>query len=319
MDFLRGLLGRGADKTVEARPGAEEPPAVPRPAPEEAVLAGAPVPQDCRIGPWRVADLVGQGGMASVFRVEDEAGAAHAMKIPHVELVEEDEFRTRFHREIAIATRLSHPHIVRIAATGSFATRRHGEVPYVVMELVEGRSLDRVIEEGQVPADEAVRVSRGVAEALAEAHRNGVVHRDVKPGNILLGVDGGVKLTDFGMARSDDSRTLTATGTLLGTPAYLAPEQVMASREAGPPADVYSLGVVLFELLSGRLPFSNPNPMAILTSHMSEAPPSLREVASGVTPAMADLVDSMLAKDPDERPSAGDVASRLAEIASRET
>jgi eukaryotic-like serine/threonine-protein kinase len=235
--------------------------------------------------------------MASVYLGRDgQLERRVAVKLLAASVGRDDELRRRFARESRLAARLSHPNVVAVFDAGEDAGR-----PYIVMEYVEGETLANVLRRrGALPAEEAAEIAGQVAAGLAHAHAQGLVHRDVKPQNLLVSGDGRVKIADFGVARSDDLSQLTQAGTVLGTAAYLSPEQA-ASSEVGPAADVYSLGVVLYELLTGRTPYRFDS-LADLAAPRKPPPPP---------PALADVVARCLAADPSERPSAAEVEREL--------
>jgi eukaryotic-like serine/threonine-protein kinase len=206
--------------------------------------------------------------------------------------------RDRFVREVISGAGVAHPNVVTVYDVGDSDGR-----PYYVMELVEGETLaDKIQREGPIPPAEACRIIIAVLEGLAAAHAKGLVHRDVKPGNVLLANDGSVKLADFGIAKavSDAAFDLTAPGEVIGTPTYLAPEQTRGG-EVGPRSDVYAAGVVLYEMLAGAPPFKADSPVATALAHRESPVPPLRERAPGVPATLAAVVDRALAKDPDER------------------
>lgn len=276
-------------------------------------LTNTPIPPDYRVGDYQLVSLLGEGGMASVYRAESLSGDTFAIKIPHGDCLDDPEFLDRFQREIDISRSLHHPAILRIHDTGSYRTDRFAAVPYLVMEIVRGQTIDRILKErGRMPLSEAARIVRTAAEALDMAHQKGVVHRDIKPQNMMITERGQLKLMDFGIARAWNSKTITSTGTALGTPAYMSPEQVSDSKGVDPRTDLYSLGVVLFELLSGRIPFDDDDPMKIIVKHMTDPPPSLRSMDPTIPVEVESLVYRMLAKTPQERPErAADVADVL--------
>jgi serine/threonine-protein kinase len=215
----------------------------------------------------------------------------------------------RFEREAQAAARLSGPYIAAVYDFG----RSEGR-PYIVMELVRGEALaDRLAREGPLPPQEAARIARQVAEALEEAHRAGIVHRDVKPGNVMLTAAGDVKVMDFGIAAAAWAERVTTSGLVLGTPSYLAPEQAK-SEKTTPASDVYALGAMLYEMVAGRPPFVAESPVALALAHIREDPRPLDQVAEGVPPNIASASMAALAKDPAERPpSAAAFASMLRE------
>ena len=258
-------------------------------------------------GRYRVDELLGRGGMASVYRGEDTTlGRTVAIKILKRELAADAGFRTRFRLEAQAASRMSHPTIVRVFDAGEDSeTDADGTVhplPYIVMELIEGRLLKDVIADGPVPVPDAVRYADGILEALEYSHRAGVVHRDIKPGNIMVTPAGHIKVMDFGIARavSDSSSTVAETTAILGTAAYFSPEQAKGDP-VDSRADVYSTGVVLYELLAGRAPFRGDTPVAVAYQHVSETPLPPSELVETVPRGLDAVVLRALAKDPFQR------------------
>jgi serine/threonine protein kinase len=202
----------------------------------------------------------------------------------------------RFRREARTAAALSHPHIIPV-----HAVRESGDLLYFVMKFVEGKSLDAVVRErGKLPVEMVVRILTEVASALAYAHRKGVVHRDVKPANIMLDDDGWAIVTDFGIAKLAQAHGLTVTGATVGTPAYMSPEQCMA-REITGSSDQYSLGIVAYELLTGRVPFVADSMMEMFNAHVNSAPPPLARLCPECPPQLAAVVERMIAKQPSDR------------------
>ncbi len=221
-----------------------------------------------------------------------------AVKIMHPALAADADFVGRFRREAKAAARLSNPHVVAVTDQG-----QDGDVIFLVMELVDGRTLREVLREaGRLDEVTALQYMIPVLEALAAAHRAGLVHRDVKPENVLVATDGTVKVGDFGLARAVDASPLTATtGLLLGTVAYLAPEQV-ARGTADARADIYACGVMLFELLTGNPPFQGKNALQVAYQHLNEDVPAASSVVPGISPAVDRLVGAATARDPGDRP-----------------
>lgn len=261
-------------------------------------------------GRYRVEDPLGRGGMGEVWRATDELlGRQVAVKLLRAGADDADAVE-RFHHEARTAARLNHPHVVAVYDFGS-----HGDQRYLVMEYVPGRSLLRELALcGALEPERAARIGAQVARGLAAAHGQGIVHRDVKPGNLLLGEDGTVKIADFGIARflADSSSALTTTGQVLGTSAYLAPERGLG-RPAGPPSDVYALGCVVYELLTGRPPFCADHPAAVVFQHVDATPEPPSRIRPGLPDALSEGVLRLLAKDPGERPSAEQAAAWFAD------
>jgi serine/threonine-protein kinase len=258
-------------------------------------------------GRYRIDEPIGRGGMASVFRGYDlTLGRAVAIKILDRELAGDNAFRTRFRLEAQAASRMAHPTIVRVFDAGEdTATAPDGTVrpvPFIIMELVQGRLLKDIIAAGPVPVTDAVRYVDGILEALEYSHRAGVVHRDIKPGNVMVTDAGQVKVMDFGIARavSDSSSTVAETTAILGTAAYFSPEQAKG-EPVDARADLYSAGVVLYELLAGRPPFRGESPVAVAYQHVSEAPLPPSEIHETVPRSLDAVALRALAKDPFQR------------------
>jgi eukaryotic-like serine/threonine-protein kinase len=258
-------------------------------------------------GRYRIERPLGHGGMATVYLGRDtELERPVAIKVLAENLAGEDEFRRRFVREAKLAARLSDPNVVGIYDAGEDDGRL-----YIVMEHVDGETLaDLLARRRRLPPDEARELAAQAASGLAHAHEAGLVHRDVKPQNLILRRDGTVKIADFGIARAAET-TITQTGTVLGTAAYLAPEQALGEKVT-PAADVYSLGAVLYELLTGRPPFEFESlaDLAAQQARMEITP--VRELAADVPPELEDIVMRCLARNPAYRPaSAGELARVL--------
>ncbi len=256
---------------------------------------------------YEVGELIGRGGMASVYRGRDlTLGREVAIKILESDLAADATFRTRFRLEAQAASRMSHPTIVRVYDAGEDcepdADGGTRPVPYIVMELVSGRTLKEIIAAGPVTIDDAIRYTDGILEALEYSHRAGVVHRDIKPGNVMVTAGGHVKVMDFGIARavSDSSSTVAETTAILGTAAYFSPEQAKG-EPVDSRADVYSAGVVLYELLTGRPPFRGETPVAVAYQHVSETPIAPSEIVDTVPRSLDAVTLRALAKDPFQR------------------
>jgi eukaryotic-like serine/threonine-protein kinase len=245
---------------------------------------------------YRLLEPLGRGAMSAVWLAEDEElGRRVAVKTlaPAAD-------RARFEREARAVAALSHPNICALYDYGEAEGK-----PFMVLEHLPGGSLADLLEQGRPLADdETARIAAGVAEGLAHAHERGLVHRDLKPANILFDAERRPKIADFGIAQVQGSGTLTESGTVLGTALYISPEQA-SGRPATPASDLYSLGVILFQLLTGRLPFESPNAMEIVRQHRDEPPPGVRDLRPDAPPWLADLTARALAKDPDARPRDG--------------
>jgi serine/threonine protein kinase len=246
---------------------------------------------------YEVEELVGHGGMSSVYKARDALLERHvALKILHEQYSSDDDFVERFKREARSVAQLQHPNIVTVIDRGEEGGRQ-----YIVFEYVDGENLkELVVRKGRLDVREALEVALEVARGLAFAHQHGIVHRDVKPQNVLLNGDGHAKVTDFGIARTIEVDGMTQTGTVLGTSNYIAPEQATGKR-ADAHSDVYALGAVLYELLAGDVPFPGESFVAVAMKHVHEPPPNLLDVRRDVPPRVAAAVDRALAKDPEER------------------
>lgn len=262
---------------------------------------------------YRLDQLIGRGGMAAVWSATDTVlGRSVAVKRLHAGLLADEEHAERFRREARLVARLSHPNLVHLLDRGE-----DPEGPYLVMELVDGENLKtRIRREGALPPEEAARICAEVAGALAYAHAQGVVHRDIKAQNVLLTRDGDVKLADFGIARlmeADDEHGLTKTDMLLGSADYLSPEQA-DGRPVDARTDVYSLGILLYECLTGELPFRGEGFVAVAMKHCSEPLPDPRVLAPAVPDWLAACATRAAAKEPAARfPDAGRMVAALRE------
>ncbi|MFI1370070.1 serine/threonine-protein kinase [Streptomyces griseochromogenes] len=266
---------------------------------------------------YRLVRQLGEGGMGHIWEAQDETlGRNVAVKV--ISLLagggsRGDEARARFLREARITAQLQHPNIVTIHDLGETGAGNE-RVPFLVMELVRGEGLDTMLRRGVVTLADAARWGSLISDALAVAHAAGIMHRDIKPSNILITPSGAVKVLDFGIARAVDpdatADRLTQTGFIVGTPPYMAPEQACGFPE--PRSDLYALGCLLFELITGRLPFQAPDTVGYLSAHITQEPPTPSSVSTGVPSAWDDLVLRLLEKDPDQRyPNATDLAQAL--------
>jgi serine/threonine-protein kinase len=260
-------------------------------------------------GRYRLERALGSGGMAVVYCARDEElSRTVAVKLLAEHLMEDREFRQRFLREARVAARLSHPNVVAIYDAGEDDGR-----PFIVMELVEGETLGNVLaRRGRLPPHEVVELGIQAAAGLAHAHARGLVHRDVKPHNLLIRTDGVLKVADFGIARAVASATrrLTSAGTILGTAAYLAPEQASGETVTAA-ADIYALGAVFYEALTGSAPFEGRTPFELLTARQRDAVVPVSDRAAGVPPALEEIVMRCLARKPEYRPASAGELERL--------
>ena len=264
---------------------------------------------DSRYG---ISGLLGSGGMAKVYLAHDEVlGREVALKVLREQYAENDEFVERFRREAQAAASLSHPNIVATYDRG----RSEDGSYYIVMEYVPGGTLkDRIVRDGPLDPDRAAELAAQIAGALGAAHERGVIHRDVKPQNVLLGASGDVKVTDFGIARAASEASLSGTSVILGTVSYMSPEQAMG-RAVGPQSDLYSLGVVLHEMLAGKVPFEAETPMAVSMKHVNEPAPSIPEADHDIPEGLNAIRSKLLAKNPEDRyASASEVADDLRRV-----
>jgi serine/threonine-protein kinase len=254
---------------------------------------------DVIAGRYRLEGRLGFGGMSTVhlaFDMRLERRVAAKLLAEH--LADDPTFVSRFQREAQAAARLVHPNIVQIFDSGlDESSGRH----FIVMEYIEGQSCAEILrDDGWVQVDEAVAIVEQACEGLHYAHRHGVVHRDVKPGNLLRAREGEVKLADFGIAKATEQSSITQVGSVLGTAAYLAPEQARG-EEAGPRADLYALGVVAYQLISGRLPYEATSLTELALKQQREEPPLLDTLVAAVGPELAEAIALALALDPRER------------------
>ena len=266
---------------------------------------------------YELAGVIGRGGMGTVYRATDLIlDRTVAVKVLPAELAEGDASHVeRFQREARAAASLAHPGVVAVYDTGEDDATR-----FIVMECVNGRSLSQVLrDEAPLDPERAVGIAARVADALAAAHAGGIVHRDIKPGNVMVADDGAVKVLDFGLARARDATALTQSATVLGTAGYLSPEQALGKR-ADERADVYSLGCLLYALLAGRPPFTGDSAAAVLNQHANSRPQRPSAHNRRVPPALDALVLQMLAKSPAARPqSAIEVRERLSDALAQDT
>ena len=256
---------------------------------------------------YELLERVGGGGMADVYKAQDRLlDRPVAVKILHAQFQSDEEFIEKFHREAQAAARLSHPNIVNIYDVGA-----SGDDHYIVMEYVPGRTLKELIQQrGHLAPEEALTITGEIAEALAHAHANGLVHCDNKPHNILMMNGQTAKVADFGIARAVTESTMTYSGNVIGSVHYFSPEQAKGTMIT-PKSDVYSLGVVLYEMLTGELPFTGENPVSIAMKHLQDEPTPVRRIDPDIPPVVEALVSRMMAKDPAMRPSSEEVVHEV--------
>lgn len=260
-------------------------------------------------GKYEIQAEIGRGGMGVVYRGYDVAlQRPVAVKVLPASMSFDREFVQRFQREAVLAARLVHPHIVTIHDIGT-----DGDLHYIVMEYLRGETLDQWLQQyRRMPVEMAMGIVAQIAQALDYAHAQQIIHRDIKPANVMLSSDGRVKLMDFGLVRAVESSNLTRSGVIVGTPEYMSPEQALGSK-IDHRSDVYSLGVVVYKLLSGRGPFERSTPYAITYGHVHEPPPPLRSINPDVSPAVESVILKALAKKPSDRyDSAGEMVRALA-------
>src|SRR5918997_2815064 len=252
-------------------------------------------------GRYRVLKRLGSGGMAEVYCAEDQQlGRRVALKLLYRRFAEDDQFVERFRREASSAAGLQHAGIVGIFDRGEW-----DGTYYIAMEFIEGRTLKEIIRErGPAPPEAAIDVALQILRAVRFAHRHGVIHRDIKPHNVLIDADGRVKVTDFGIARAGAS-DMTETGSIMGTAQYLSPEQAQG-RPVDARADLYAIGIVLYELLTGRVPFDADSPVTVALMQVNEAPPPPRAIVPEIPPSLDAVVLRALEKDPARRFSDAD-------------
>jgi tRNA A-37 threonylcarbamoyl transferase component Bud32 len=266
-------------------------------------------------GRYRLDAQVGAGGMSTVYRAFDAILERRvAIKLMHRDIAADTDQLERFRREARAVAQLSHPHIVGVIDAGEEDGR-----PYIVFEYVEGETLkDRIRRLGRLPVDEAIAYAIEIARALGAAHTRGIVHRDVKPQNVLVDEEGSAKVTDFGIARSVDDSGLTAEGRVLGTTDYVSPEQALGHDVNGQ-SDIYSLGVVMFEMLTGDVPFHGENQVSVAMKHVREDMPDVKKRRPEVSAGLAAIVDRMTCKDLRKRyPDALTLQADLEEALARE-
>lgn len=255
-----------------------------------------------KLGSYEILEAIGEGGMARIYKgYHAQLNRYAAIKVVHWGLQEDPAFTERFRREAQAIASLRHPNIVQIYDFG-----QHESGYYMAMEFIDGSDLAVILREArtqqkQLPPEQIVKTVKGVAAALDYAHRNGVIHRDVKPSNIMLNREGQPILTDFGLVMLPLQASQATMGSVFGTPHYVAPEQAISSADAVPASDIYSLGVVLFEMMTGRVPFDDESPLSVALKHVSDAPPLPTSINPNIPVQLEDVILKALAKVPADR------------------
>jgi serine/threonine protein kinase len=276
----------------------------------EALRAAAEPRQGDMVGPYRVQSMLGEGGMGRVYRAVAPDGDIVALKVVKAQLARDDVFRRRFEREAGAAARVAHPNVVPVVDRGE-----HEGVPYMAQKFITGGSLEnRIKQEGSLSLRESVDLCTQVADGLDALHAVGLIHRDVKPGNILLDDDGRAYITDFGLMKDREASVLTRPGQALGSMDYMAPEQIRG-EEVTARSDVYALGCVMIECLMGKPPFADRQGMRILWAHLQEEPPDPCTGRSDLPSDVGWAVTRALEKEPEKRPPTATAYAHMVRVA----
>jgi tRNA A-37 threonylcarbamoyl transferase component Bud32 len=263
-----------------------------------------------RLGQYEILEQIAKGGMATVYRAtQTSIGRDVAIKVlPHA-LLHDDTFLERFNREVEIVARLQHPHILPVYDFGEY-----DGMPFIVMAYLRGGTLADIMAQGPMDLSEVARITRQLGDALDYAHGKGIIHRDFKPGNVLLDEQKNTYLADFGLAKIAQSSSEITGTTILGTPAYMAPEQTEVG-EITSSADIYALGVTVFQMITGHVPYEAATPLAILMAHVTQPIPDVRKVRFDVSDAVQAVINKAMAKNiPERYPSAGELAKALTRV-----
>jgi serine/threonine-protein kinase len=262
------------------------------------------------VGSYRLEDLLGEGGMGSVYRATDAEGQTVAVKVTKEKLARDDVFRRRFEREARSATEVEHPRVVPVLDVGEHEGR-----PFMVQRYMPGGSLNDLIErQGPLDAETIGVITREVADGLDALHESGIVHRDLKPHNILLDEEGSAHLSDFGLAKHLEASVLTKPGQALGSMDYMAPEQIRG-EDVGPATDIYGFACVVFECVAGTPPFASEKGMKVLHAHLGAEPPDPTDTREDVSAELGFAISKGLAKDPAERPQTATAFARMVRMA----
>jgi len=257
-----------------------------------------------QIGSYIISEKLGQGGMASVYKAHHERLDRYvAIKVLHPAFKDNDDFLKRFTREARVVAKLEHPNIVPV-----YDFAEHDGYPYLVMRYVEGKTLKDTYNQGSLSRAEIIRIAQGIADGLDYAHQQGVLHRDIKPSNILMTTGGGIYIADFGLARITQAGESTMSqDMIMGTPQYISPEQAMGNKELDGRTDIYSFGIIVYEMVTGQVPFQSDTSYSIIHSQIFDEPPNPRAINAEVTPELETVLLQVLNKEPENRfASAGD-------------
>ncbi len=251
-----------------------------------------------QVGPYRISEQLGQGGMATVFKAYHAALDRYvAIKVLHVAFMEDPNFLARFQREARVVAKLEHPNIVPV-----YDFAEHEGRPYLVMKFIEGQTLKARLQQGGITPEEGIRIIEEVGAGLEYAHRQGILHRDIKPSNVMMAQDGGIFLADFGLARiAQAGESTMSSDMMLGTPQYISPEQAMGKRELDDGTDIYSFGVLIYELVVGKVPYSADTPFSIIHDHIYTPLPMPRVVNPNVPESVERVLLKALAKERADR------------------